>query len=104
MAIVQTSSGKNIIKTIHLQGLGRHTRDELIAFALDDIDAIAAQLGDKKFFLDDVPTSIDASLYGLLHNLIDNELDTPVKSACMKYDNLVAYCKRFQQTVFAERK
>ena len=93
----------NIIKTFDLQGLGRHTRDELIAFALNDIDAIATQLGNKKFFLDDVPTSIDASLYGVLHNLIDSELDTPVKSACLKYDNLVAYCERFHQTVFAEK-
>lgn len=91
---------KNIIKTIDLQGLGRHTREEIIAFAQQDIKAIATELGDKKFFFGDAPTSIDATLYGLLHNVIDNDLDTPVKQASLKHPNLVAYCTRFAQTVF----
>lgn len=93
---------KQVKKTGHLQGLGRHSRDELISFAREDIAAIAAQLGKRKYFVADVPTSIDASLYGALHNLIDCELDTPLKAECMKYDNLISYCARFKSEVFGE--
>lgn len=91
---------RQVAKTSHLQGLGRHTRDELIAFGNADINALATQLGNKKFFLDNVPTSIDASFYGTLHNLIDCELDVPLKQYAMKHDNLVAYCERFKKEVF----
>ena len=93
---------KQVKKTDHLQGLGRHNRDELISFAREDVTAIANQLGKKKYFVDDVPTSIDASLYGALHNLIDCELETPVKAECMKHDNLISYCSRFKNEVFGE--
>ena len=91
---------KKIIKTFELQGLGRHTREELIGFIRADVEAISTQLGDKKFLLDDVPTSIDASLYGTLHNMIDNRLDTPGKREALKHQNLIDYCARFKETVF----
>lgn len=91
---------KQVAKTMHLQGLGRHTRNELIAFAGQDIKALAVQLDYKPFFLGDQPSSIDASLYGALENMINCELDTPMKAECAKHENLVDYCARFREAVF----
>ena len=90
---------KNIFNLLHLQGLGRHTRPELIEFARQDLEAISAQLGDQPYFLGERPSSIDASLYGALHNIIDCDLETPVKALALGHQNLVDYCVRFRQTV-----
>lgn len=94
---------KTIGQTLHLQGLGRHSRPEMIAFMEQDLEALAIELDYKPFFMGDRPSSIDACLYGMLHNLIDCDLDVPGKSIAMKHDNLVAYCQRFGQDVFHEQ-
>ncbi|MEM8750619.1 MAG: glutathione S-transferase family protein [Pseudomonadota bacterium] len=90
---------KQVHKTLHLQGLGRHSRDELIAFGRKDVQALADQLGDKPYFLGDQPSSIDAMVYGTLTNMVDCELDTPTKRDCLKHENLLAYLANFKATV-----
>ena len=90
---------KTIFNLLHLQGLGRHSRDELIEFSREDLAAISEQLADNPYFMGDKPSSIDASLYGALHNIIECELNTPVKALAMQHQNLVDYCPRFRQTV-----
>lgn len=94
---------RTVNKTNHLQGISRHTRDEIINFARQDINAIATYLGDKQFFLGDRPTSIDASLYGAMENLINCELEIPTKPIAAGYQNLVDYCDRFRDTVFGAK-
>jgi len=91
---------KNIFRTLHLQGLGRHTRDELIGFIEEDVAALSVHLGDNPYFMGRLPSSIDASFYGVLHNMIDCELDTPGKRAASNHQNLVDYCERFRHNVF----
>ena len=91
---------KKVVQTANLHGVGRHSPAEITAFAVEDLNAIATLLGDQKFFFGDQPSSIDASLYGMLHGLIDCTLDTPVKDAAMKHKNLTDYCTRFRKQVF----
>jgi glutathione S-transferase len=90
---------KNIANTLHLQGLGRHSRSELVEFVKQDLQALSDQLGDQPYLLGDTPTSVDASLYGALHNMTDCDLDTPGKTETRRHNNLVAYCDRFRQDV-----
>lgn len=90
-------------KTMYLQGTGRYTRDELIASGTADIDAMAILLGNKPYLFGDRPTSIDASLFGALENVITFEVDTPLKQAAIQHDNLVAYCDRFRGEFFDGR-
>jgi glutathione S-transferase len=90
---------KSLFKSLHMQGLGRHSREELIEFGRQDVEAIAGQLGSSDYFLGDKPSSIDASLYGALHNLIDCELDGPIEQFCMTHQNLIDYCARFKADI-----
>ena len=89
-------------KTMYLQGLGRHTRDELIEFGRQDIEAMSGMLGNKPFAFGDKATSIDATLFGALENVIGCELDTPLKQIALGYENLVTYCDRFNSEFFNE--
>ena len=85
---------------LHMQGLGRHTRDELTGFVQQDLDALSQQLGNRPYLMGDHVTSVDASLYGALHNIIDSDLETPLKQEAMRHRNLVDYCDRFRREVF----
>ena len=91
---------KQLTKSLHMQGLGRHSRAELIEFGRQDVEAITAQLGSNHYFFGNKPSSIDASLYGALHNLIDCEHDGPIKDFCMNHQNLIDYCERFNSDIF----
>ena len=46
--------------TLHGQGIGRHSPDEILALATRSIDAMADFLGDKPFFMGSEPTGVDA--------------------------------------------
>jgi len=90
-------------KTMYLQGTGRYTREELIAAGTEDIGAMATLLGDKLYAFGDRPTSIDATLFGALENVIAFDADTPLKQAALKHDSLIAYCDRCRKEFFDDR-
>ena len=84
-------------------GMGRHDRSEILAFAREDLDALSDQLGDKPFMLDDTPTSVDATVYGALENIINSAETSDLRDAARTHDNLVTYCDRFRETVFGDK-
>ncbi|MCP4182269.1 MAG: glutathione S-transferase family protein [Hyphomicrobiales bacterium] len=88
---------KQVKSALYGQGMGRHTAAEVYAFGAADLQAIANYFGDKQYFFGETPTSIDATLYGSLSNIIDPQLDTPLKQAALSHDNLVAFKQRFAE-------
>jgi hypothetical protein len=46
---------RRLRKTLQGQGIGRHSRDEITAIGIRSIDAMAAYLGDKPFFMGSAP-------------------------------------------------
>ncbi|MEO1399190.1 MAG: glutathione S-transferase family protein [Pseudomonadota bacterium] len=93
---------KQFRNTLHLQGLGRHTREDLTRFAKQDVAALAAQLGDKTWFMGEQLGSIDASIASALENNLNCTLETPVTDAIRSHPNLVAYCNRFRGELYGE--
>ena len=81
-------------KSLHAQGLGRHSRDELYAMGRADLRAVAVQLGSRPYFFGDGPTTIDAIAYGFLANLLFVPVETELKQIGLEYDNLRLYCER----------
>lgn len=89
-------------KSLHAHGLGRHAREDIYRRGVEDIDALAAVLGDKPFLLGDQPTSFDASAFALTSGLVRHPLDTPLKRAVAGHANLAAYDERMYQRYFTE--
>jgi glutathione S-transferase len=81
-------------------GIGLHTRDEIHSIACGDVAAIADFLGDKSFLMGDVPTEVDAVAYGLLPNIMNVPIESPVKDAALARPNLVAYVDRMRDRHF----
>ncbi len=77
-------------------GMGRHTPEQIMALGAEDIDAVAAYLGDKPFFMGDAPCSIDATVYAFLANVLWVPLESPLKAQADRHANLDAYCQRMK--------
>ncbi len=83
-------------------GMGRHTREEILAFAVEDFTALSVLLGKKKFMFGDKPTSIDATVFGAMEGAINASIDSAYRDEARKFINLVEYCERFKQQVFSD--
>lgn len=83
------------------RGLLRHSREELLGFARDDLEALDGMLGDLPYFGGAQPCSADAATYGVLANLILCTLETPLNDMARSYERLVGYCDRMQARVWA---
>ena len=67
--VVVSMIRRRLRKTLHGQGLGRHSTDEITAIGIRSIDAMAAYLGDKPFFMGNAPAGLmnPYPLVGLNH-------------------------------------
>jgi len=84
-------------KACYIQGIGRFSDEERFALGKQNIDAIVNLLGSKPYFFGDQPTSIDATLWGMITPL----LNTPIPSKLREYAGnipvLVEYDKRMKK-------
>ena len=98
--IIPMLGRRGLRKQLHAQGTGRHSRDEIFAIGCRDISALAEILGDKAFFLGDEPSSIDASAYAFLANLLWVPVDLPIRAHAQTFANLETYCQRMKARYF----
>lgn len=92
-----------IRREMHGHGMGRHSREEIYAIGCQDIRALANLLGDQPFFMGDKPSSIDATAYAFIANLLWVPLASPLLDEAKKHANLEAYCQRMKARYFAGR-
>lgn len=88
--------------TLHAQGTGRHSREQIYALGRADLQALSDALGDKPFFLGDEPTSYDAAIYGCVYNLMKVPTGTPLTAFACALPNLVAFCERVTKRCFED--
>jgi glutathione S-transferase len=93
---------KRALDKLAAQGIGRHTREEIHAMGLEDVDAFAELLGDGPFLFGDEPTSFDASAFGVIGNLKDGPFPSPVRDRIRETANLAGYIDRIRQQYFAD--
>lgn len=69
----------------------------MVQIGLDDLDALSAYLGSKDYLSGSKPIRADATLFGLLSQLVWVPIDTPhtshLKSKC---GNLLKYAERIK--------
>jgi glutathione S-transferase len=91
---------KDMIKASKAHGLGRHTPEEVYQFGVEDLTAISHTLGDKPFMLGDKPTSLDATIYASLMNILHTPVESPLKAHAKTFTNLKQYCKRMSEAYY----
>ncbi|KTD64946.1 glutathione S-transferase family protein [Legionella shakespearei] len=85
---------KQTIKALYCQGIGRHSMLEVVALGIKTLDSLAVILGDKHYILEDKPTSIDATAFAFLANVIWSPGTNLLQEHALKLPNVVAYCNR----------
>jgi len=57
---------KKVIKALHAQGIGRHTCQEIYQMACDDVTSISNMLGNKEYFFNNQPSTLDAIVFAFI--------------------------------------
>ena len=93
---------KKMLKALYLQGNGRHSTEEIIQLGCKTMDALAFTLGDKPYFLGDKPTSIDATAFAFIANMLISPINDALKQHALQFDSLKAYCSRMWDKYYAD--
>ncbi|VTZ27721.1 conserved hypothetical protein [Methylocella tundrae] len=83
----------------YYQGIGRYDRDAAYARGLADLEALAHLVPDDGFLFGAQPSSIDASVYGFIANMIFFDIDTPLKAFVSAQANLLRHCEAIHAAV-----
>ncbi|MBT3585134.1 MAG: glutathione S-transferase family protein [Halobacteriovoraceae bacterium] len=98
--IVPAIVRKGVAKSTWAQGMGRHAKTDLLSFADEDFNSLSDFLADKTYFFGEDFTSLDASAYGLLCNILNTPFTPDLKELLQKYPNLVKYIERITELYF----
>lgn len=83
------------------QGMGRHSEEEVWAIGRDGVRALATLLGQQDYLFGALPSTVDASVYGLLHTLVKHPFPGPLQDFALGQANLMAYHDRIAQRYWA---
>ena len=64
---------------IHAVGIGRHTPEEILGLGERSLAALSLMLGDKRYFMGEEPTGVDAVAFGVLAGIMTPYFDAPIR-------------------------
>jgi glutathione S-transferase len=100
--IVAAYFRNKIKKQIYGHGIGRHDAEEIFKLGMLDIDALSSCLSDKKYFLGEQPTTLDASAFGILISTIGCPIESPLKEYGLSKDNLTNFVAHIKTHFFSD--
>lgn len=83
------------------QGMGRHSEDEVLAIGRSGVQALATLLGRQDYLFGALPSTVDASVYGLVHTLVKHPFPGPLQDFTQAQPELMAYHDRITQRYWA---
>lgn len=98
--LMPTIIRKGVKSSLRKQGLGRHTKAELLQMFKHSLESLSTLLGDKVFLMGDKPCSLDAAAYALLAEFILVPIENDFNQSAKGFVNLVQYCQRVNQTYY----
>jgi glutathione S-transferase len=101
--IVPLLARRGIWKELYGHGMGRHTPEEIARIGCADLTALADFLGDKPYFLGAEPTSLDATAYAFIANVLLVPGDSALKRHAAGHANLGTYCARMNERFYPPR-
>jgi glutathione S-transferase len=83
----------------HFQGIGRYAPDQAYARGLADLQVLADLVPAAGYVHGEMPTSIDAGIYGFIANIHFFPIPTPLKAFVTAHPNLVRHCEAIHAAV-----
>ena len=94
---------RRLRQTLHGQGIGRHSHDEIFALGMRSVDATADYLGTKPFMMGAEPTGLDATAFAFVAGVLCPLFDTPLRSAAERHENLKQYVGRMTDRFYPDQ-
>ncbi|XP_060068109.1 failed axon connections homolog [Ylistrum balloti] len=89
-------------KMVYVQGMGRHTPEEIRYIFSEDLKALSTYIGSKKFLFGEEACKFDCAIFGLLANIYWAPFDGLVSSVIKEYPNLCEYCERMKEAFWPD--
>lgn len=99
--IVPSLARRSLLSELRGHGMGRHSAQEIQAIGCRDITAVADFLADKPYMLGQQPSSLDATVYAFMANLLWAPVDSPIRRHAQGLPNLEVYCQRMKARYYA---
>ncbi len=91
---------KRVGRMLRAQGLGLHTRDEIYAMAVADVEAIRRSSALSRFCSAPSSTTVDAAVWPAIIGVLVPPLESPLKQAIQRHPALVEYTERMRARFF----
>lgn len=91
---------KKVRKGMTEQGFARHNNEEIMHFTALQLQALSDMLGKQAYFFGEHPTTLDASCYGFLAQIILANINNPFNDLARKHNNLVDFCHRVHKSYY----
>ena len=85
---------RRITKQLRRQGPGRHSAREIYSMAREDLAAASIMLGNRRFFMGEQTSTIDAVAYGFLSNILLIPMETELRRIADDFPNLRRFCEQ----------
>ena len=94
--------GERIRTQMYNHGMGRHSSSEICQMISADLQALSDFLADKPFFMGERPTTLDATAYASIGNVIKPPFKSPIVEYVAKLDNLCQHYERMRKQFFSD--
>lgn len=90
-------------KQLLMQGIARHSREEVAQVACSDLQALSYMLGDKPYFFGNGMTTTDLVVFSVVANFLSGPFTNSVAVYANQVNNLVAHAERVKNICFVLR-
>jgi glutathione S-transferase len=101
-ALVASIARGQMRKVLRLQGILRHSDEEIIESAVRDWRAVLAVMGDGPFFFGDEPTVVDAIVFAALATTVLTPIESPIGVFLKSQPACTAYAEQMRTRFFPE--
>jgi len=101
-ALVASTARGRMRKILWMQGVLRHSVEEILESAVRDWRAVLAVMGDGPFFFGNEPTGVDAVVFAALATTVLSPIESPVGDFLRSQPACVAYAEHMRARFFPE--
>jgi glutathione S-transferase len=92
---------RQMLRELRGHGMGRHTEAEIYQLGQRDLESLRDFLAEKTWFMGELPTTLDASAFGLLANVLWVPIESPLKECLKALPTLTSFCTRVRDRYFS---
>lgn len=98
----RNAAREGVRANLYFQGLGRHSKDEIVDLGARTLRALSVILDNKEFLFGSLPSSADATAFGMVAGVLTPFFTTKLRERALGLKNLVEYSDRMMRRYYPE--